>query len=313
MPTSRQTRHGLALALAAVLALASAASCGPAGEPEPPADLIGQARQLDLDGRQDAAIALYRQVLAQDPGSYDAHNGLGRALDLSGRYDEARDHFGRALELSPESSRDQTLRMMGIAWTFVGDTAEAARCFEDVFERRLAARNFPGASEVANELGRVHLESGQLDMAEAWYRRGHEVAGQEPDRPEWQVDLADMRWAHAQARLAARRGQADDVGRHEAEVAALLQKGGNDDQQVQYAYLLGYDAFHLGDHASAIAHLREADQQDPFILLLLAQASEAMGDAAGAQAYYRQVLESNSHAVNNAFARPVAREKLAAS
>ena len=275
-----------------------------------PTDLISQARQLDLAGRQEEAIGLYEQVIEADPGSYDAHYGIARALDLAGRYEEARDHFARALELSPEPSRDQTLRMMGIAWTFVGETAEAARFFQEVFERRLAARNFPGASELANELGRVYLESGALDEAEAWYRRGHEVAGREADRPDWQVRLADMRWAHAQARIAARRGQADAARQHEAEVAALLDQGGNDDQRVQYAYLRGYVAYYLGDHASAVSHLQHADQEDPFILLLLARASEALGRAEEAQVYYRQVLASNSHAINNAFARPAAREKL---
>jgi hypothetical protein len=37
-----------------------------------------------------------------------------------------------------------------------------------------------------------------------------------------------------------------------------------------------------------------------------------LGDAEGAERYYQRVLESNSHAVNNAFARPAARQKLAA-
>jgi tetratricopeptide (TPR) repeat protein len=296
----------------ALLVAAGTAACRPAPEPPPAADLISQARQLDLDGQQDAAIALYEDVLEENPDSYEAHYGLGRALDLAGRYEDAREHLDRALELSPEPTRDQTLRMLAIAWTFVGETDEAARRFTEVFDRRLAARNVPGASEVANEIGRVYLETGDLDLAEQWYRTGHEVAGREADRPERQVHLADMRWAHAQARIAARRGQADRARAHEAAVSALLDQGGNDDQRVQYAYLRGYVAFHLKNHAEAIAHLQEADQQDPFILWLLAQAHEALGDAEGAERYYQRVLESNSHAVNNAFARPAARQKLAA-
>jgi tetratricopeptide (TPR) repeat protein len=298
------------LACVTLIGVFAAAACGPA---EAPADLVSQARQLDLDGQQDAAIVLYQEALESDPDAYDAHYGLARALDLAGRYDEARAHFARALELSPEPSRDQTLRMMGIAWTFVGDREQAASYFREVFDRRLGAGNVPGASEVANELGRVYLELGDLEMADEWYRRGHEVAGQEAGRPDWQVRLADMRWAHAQARIAARRGRAEQARQHEAEVAALLEQGGNDDQREQDAYLRGYVAYHLNDHASALAHLREADQEDPFILLLQAQAREALGDLEGAQAHYGLVLASNSHAVNNAFARPIARQKLAAA
>ena len=301
--------------LVAIALAASAAVCGGRRE-APPADdgtsgLIAQARKLDLDGQQDAAIALFRQALERQPNSFDAHYGLGRALDLTGAYDEARQHFARAIELAPESDKEQALRMMGIAWTFVGDAAQASRYFQEVFDRRVKERNAAGAAEVANELGRVYLELGDFDNAERWYRTGHETAGRAADRQPWQVDLADMRWAHAQARIAARRGQAEPARRHEAEVERLLDKGGNDDQRSQYAYLRGYVAFYLKQPRAAIAALEQADQQDPFVLLLLGQASEQLGHRENQAAEdHRKVLESSSHAVNSAFARPLARQKL---
>jgi tetratricopeptide (TPR) repeat protein len=273
--------------------------------------LITQAGKLDLAGQHDAAIALFRQALEREPASYDAHYGLARALDLAGRYDEARRHFTRAIDLATPADKDQAQRMMAIAWTFAGNVSEAARGFRQVFDRRVADGSFAGASEVANELGRVYLEHGDLDLADEWYRTGRETALREANLPAWRVDLADMRWAHARARIAARRGQADEAHRQEALVKQLLDKGGNDDQQIQYHYLLGYVRYHLGDDRGAIVELEQADQKDPFILLLIAQAHEKMGDQARAREYYRLVLISTSHAVSNAFARPVARVRLA--
>ena len=44
-------------------------------------DAVNGARRLDLDGRHDAAVALYRQVLGRTPDSFDAHYGIARALD----------------------------------------------------------------------------------------------------------------------------------------------------------------------------------------------------------------------------------------
>lgn len=288
----------------------SAAACGQATPARDPSALISQAHRLDLDGRQDAAIELYRQALERAPDSFDAQYGLARALDLAGRYEDARDHFTRALALAPEGSADQTQRMLGISWTFVGRVDEAARCFRAVFDRRLAAGQFASAAEVANELARVYLESGDEDRAETWYRTGYETAHREANPSASQVDLAEMRWAHAQARLAARRGQRAEAQRLEARVKALLDKGGNDSQRSQYPYLVGYDAFHLGDTAAAVAHLEQADQKDPFILFLLAEAHERLGDADRAREYYAKVLASSSHAIAAAFARPVARQKL---
>jgi len=126
-----------------------------------------------------------------------------------------------------------------------------------------------------------------------------------------QIDLADMRWAHAQARIAARRGRAAEAHRYEAEVKRLLDKGGNDDQRVQLAYLTGYVEYYLEHGRAAIAALEQADQADPFVLVLLAQAHERLGERDVAREYYTKVLTSTSHAVNNAFARPLARQKLA--
>ena len=274
------------------------------------ADLIGQARRLDLAGQQDAAIALYTQVLERTPDSYDAHYGLARALDLAGRYKDARDHFVKAIGLAAEGDKDQVLRMMGISLTFVGDATAAATYFQQVFDRRVASANFAGAAEVADEMGRVYLELGDPDNAVTRYRAAYDTAARQPDRSQSDVDLATLRWAHAQARIAARRGNAIEAHRQEAIVKALVGKAANAEQQSQYAYLRGYDAFYLKDYPAAIAALRTADQNDPFILLLLAKTYEQSGQAARAREYYQNTLASTSHAVNNAFARPVARQKL---
>src|SRR5262249_11070080 len=101
----------------------------------PQDDLINQARRLDLAGKQEEAVALYRQALDRTPGSFDAHYGIARALDLIGRYGEAREHFAKAIELASEDVKDQALRMMGVSYTFTGDVEEAARYFKVVFDR----------------------------------------------------------------------------------------------------------------------------------------------------------------------------------
>jgi tetratricopeptide (TPR) repeat protein len=272
------------------------AACGAPKNSPPRTDFIGQARQLERDGHEEAAIAAYRSAVA---------------LDLAGQYEEARQHFAKAIDLAPDSSKEQALRMMGIAWTFVGNVEEATRYFREVFDRRLAAGNPAGAAEEANELGRVYLELGHVDQAATWYRTGHDVAGREAGRSASQVDLADMRWAHAEARIAARRGQEKEAKTQEAIVQRLLDKGGNDDQRIQYAYLRGYVDFYLRHYQAALVDLQHADQQDPSVLLLAAEANEALGQPDRARDAYLKVLASTSHAVNSAFARPVARLKIA--
>jgi tetratricopeptide (TPR) repeat protein len=274
-------------------------------------DLVTQARKLDLSGHQAAAIANYRQAIALDSNSYDAEYGMARALDLTGAYEEARTHFARALTLAPEGEKDQVMRMTGISWTFSGNLAAADAEFRKVFDRQLAARSFGAAAEEANELGRLHLEMGDPDSAEHWYRVGHDVARQASDLAPWQLDLADLRWAHAQARIAIRRGLAEEARDRAAVAKRLIAKGGNDDQKVQYAYLLGYISFYRGNYKDAAAALATADQKDPAVLLLRAEAAEKLSEAEEATKYYRQVVESSAHSLTSAFARPEAQRKLA--
>jgi tetratricopeptide (TPR) repeat protein len=294
---------------ARAIAVCLAAFAVPGGGPGQQ-DLINQAHRLDLGGKPDAAIPLYRQALAQDADSFDAHYGIARALDLAGHYAEARRHFGKAIELAPEGVKDQALRMMGVSYVFTGDSGKAARYFRQVFERQIASGNFVSAAEVANELGRVYLEFGDLDSASRWYRMGYVTAARQPTRSASEIDLADLRWAHAQARIAARKGDAEEARRQEVVVKGLLDKGTNPDQQIQQPYVLGYVHFYLMEYAGAVEALQKADASDPFILVLLGKAYEQLGSQVRARESYRKALASTSHAVNNAFARRIARQKL---
>jgi tetratricopeptide (TPR) repeat protein len=298
----------LAVALGEIALAQTGTSSSQAGDP---IELVKQARKLNNEGKQDEALALYRQALERSPDLFDAHLGAGIALDLQGSYKEARQQFARAIELAPDGSKNQALTAMAVSYAFESDAADSSRFFRQVYDRQEAAQDLGGAAETANALGRVYLESGDLDNAFKWYQTGYETSRRQPKLPADQLDLWNLRWAHAQARIAARKGKLKDARVQVAAVKALLEKGTNDDQQIQYPYLVGYVALYAKDYQSAIAELQKADQKDPFILLLTAQACEKSGDAARAREYYTQVLASNAHSLNNAFARPVARRKLA--
>ena len=273
-------------------------------------DLIKQARKLNNEGHQDQALALYTQVLQADPSSYQAHLGAGIVLDLDGKYDEARKHFAKAIELAPPESKSQAMRNMAFSYAFELKAADAARYEQPLYDEDIAGKNFFAAGEVANELARIYLEAGDLDNAQKWYAMGHEAGLKQTDIKPDGIDLWNFRWEHAQARIAARHGKRADAQKHVAAAKAILDRGTNPQQAPFFPYLEGYVAFYLGDTKAAIAALQKADQRDPFILVLLAQACEKSGDKTQAVEYYRKVLASNNHSPTNAFARPIARLKL---
>lgn len=274
------------------------------------ADLVKQGRKLNNEGKQDEALALFNQALQKDPNLYEAQLGTGIALDLKGQYDEARRHFSKAIELAPAEAKAQALRNMAFSYAFQRQPGESAKYEQQVFDPQIAARNFGAAAETANELARIYLESGDIDNAAKWYKTGHDTAFRNPEMKDAEKDLWNFRWEHAQARIAARRGQSEEAHKHVAAAKAILDKGTNPEQARFFPYLTGYVALYTGDSKTAIADLQKADQRDPFILVLLAQAHERTGDNGQAMDYYRKALAVNTHNPTNAFARPIARKKV---
>jgi tetratricopeptide (TPR) repeat protein len=63
-----------------------------------------QAIQLALESKWEEAVALNRQILAVHETDVDTWNRLGKALLELGRYREARESYGRSIQLDPVNS-----------------------------------------------------------------------------------------------------------------------------------------------------------------------------------------------------------------
>ncbi len=300
---------GMALLTAAVtLAQPPAGAAAPQG---PGSDLMAQGQQRLREGKHDEALALFRQAAARAPEAAAPHVQAGVVLDLQGNYADARKELLRAIDLSTtpeEKARAQ--RAMAMSYAFERDCAGAAKYEAPLYEGYLAAKDFFNAGEIANELARVCLESGKLDEAASWYTKGHDAGVQEANITPARQDLWEFRQQHALARIAARRGQAAEAQKHVAAAKAVLDKGTNPEQAPFFPYLAGYVAFYGGDYKTALAELEKANQNDPFILSLMAQCQEKLGNQAAATELYKKVLASNAHNPTGAFSRPLAKQKL---
>ncbi len=292
------------------------------GAQQPPAahgptgDLLKQAQQKLREGQLEAALGLDQKALDATPDSFPAHVQAGAVLDLLGRYSDARQHFSKAIEVaSTPPQRIQAQRAMAVSYAFQSNCKDAGTYENQAYEAYLAQKDFYDAGEVADELARICLEAGNVDEAERWYRTGHDVGLREPDIAPDRRDLWEFRWEHAQARIAARRGNKAEAEKHvEAARAALDRLVAANPKQANQAqffpYLTGYVAFYTGDSEQALADLQKANQNDPFILCLIAQTYEKLGDKAQATEYYRKALSSYAHNPPNAFARPIATKKV---
>src|SRR5215471_3282212 len=304
----------ISIVLAALVVSVTGLGQAAAAQVSPSADaqaLVKQGQKLNNEGKQDQALKLYQKALEMSPNLYEAHLESGVALDLKGDYAAAREHLGKAIEVAPVDQKNRALRVMAVSYAFESNSDEAEKYEKRVFDAQLSKSDYEAAAGVANELARIKLESGDINGAANWYKTGYDTAMRKTDMKDADKNLWAFRWAHAQARIAARRGQREEAQKQVVAAKAVLEKANNPDQAPFFPYLAGYVAFYGGNYKTAITELGKANQEDPFILMLLAESYEKTGDAAHAKEYYSKVMSNNGHGPTNAFARPVARRKLA--
>ena len=279
-------------------------------------DQVREARRNVGQGNFDQAMSLYQQAQQANPQLMEAESGMGTVLDLEGKYDEARKHLANAIELAKPEQKIGALKLMAISYAFTNDCKNATKYEQQAFDQQMSQSppDYTAAAETANELARICIEAGDLAAAQKWYQTGHDTAFKKTDLSDADKDLWNFRWEHAEARIAARKKNKAEAAKHVAAAKAILDKGVIDKaQQAFFPYLTGYVAFYTGDYKTAITDLQQANQRDPFILVLLAQAYEKSGQKDQATDLYKKVLTMNIHNPTGAFARPLAKQKVGSS
>jgi len=142
---------------------------------------------------------------------------------------------------------------MAMSYAFEGSCAKTIEYEQQVFDYYGTVKNFFQQGEIANEGARVCIDSGDLDTAYTWYKTGHDTGLKEPDIKPARRDLWDFRWEHAQARIAARRGDQAEAQKHVAAAKAILDKDTIPEQAAFFPYLKGYVAFYGGDYKAPLS------------------------------------------------------------
>ncbi len=274
-------------------------------------EYIKQGQQLMREGKLDDALALYRKTIESSPNSVPPNIAAGIVLDLLGQGEEARKYFSKAIDLSytPEL-KAVAQRMMAMSYAFEGNCKKTAESEQQVFDYYGSVQNFYQAGEIADEAGRVCLDSGDPDAAYRWYQLGHDTGLKEPDVKPARQDLWQFRWESAQARIAVRRGNPAEAQKHLAAAKAILDKGTNPEQAQFLPYIDGYVAFYSGDYPAALEDFHKIEPNEPFIVCMLAQTYEKLGDKDKARELYRKASTAILHNPGAAYALPLAKKKL---
>jgi predicted TPR repeat methyltransferase len=165
----------------------------PPSAPDPTA-LLRQAVQLHQQGRFDAAIALYRQVLAATPRQFDALHLLGVIERQQGRPGRAAELIREALDVDPGQARAHS--NLGAALQDLGDAQGALAAYDT------AVRLDPAYALAWDNRGNTLRRLGRPGEALASYERALTLGAGNPDA-----------WLHRALALA-------DLGRHDDAAAS---------------------------------------------------------------------------------------------
>lgn len=149
------------------------------------------ATTLSKRGFHDRASELFEQIISFDPENISVRRELCSHYLESGHYEEAKKEIEAILEFEPDDPRMNLL--LGRIQFKLGKGDEA----EDMIARSLRIFNEKGdLSTVMREylfVARTHLQNGELDEAEVFYRKIEEIAPEETKALEGLASVAGSR------------------------------------------------------------------------------------------------------------------------
>jgi tetratricopeptide (TPR) repeat protein len=134
------------------------------------------AATLEMAGEVDSSLAMFDQLLAEDPGDARAWNHSGyMCIERGIRLTEALDRVERALKLDPDNPA--FLDSEGWGWFKMGRPKRA------IVPLRRAAELAPHEPVILRHLGQVQLELGLTKEAQESFRNAARLSSEDPEAP----------------------------------------------------------------------------------------------------------------------------------
>jgi tetratricopeptide (TPR) repeat protein len=201
------------------------------------------------------AAALRAAAAGDDAGAARALVEAGEAEEGAGRLDAAAELYRRAAELGrrprDRSAEGLALRRLGRAARARGELDRSLRLYHDGYGIAEAMGDAEGMVVACQGMGNVLSDQGRWEEAAGWYARGLGRVGESRGRTRWQleINLSNV------ARRAGRVEESEDWLKRAERTAEAL---GDDAARVYLRNALGLLRWARGDAAGAEAAYREA-------------------------------------------------------
>jgi Flp pilus assembly protein TadD len=228
----------------------------------------------DAQNRLVDAAGFYRRAVAANPQSFEARAELGMLLARQGKSAEARAELTAATKLDPGEAGAAAKARAWRALAQIDRADNPSAASEDLLE---ALKLSPESTADTLLAASLADQSGQLDAAEAAYRR---VLAKEPNSAEANAGLAHLLIARKEY------SQAEPLLR-----TALEQSPGDPALTAQLVTVLA--AQNKAEALPLIEKLHDAHPNDAAITRMLADLLAEAGDIAGSDRFYLALLAAN--------------------
>ena len=275
------------------------------GDPNPD---DSYAELLMKTGRFDESIAQYRKALEHDSNFAASKVGIATNLMFQGKHAAGATEMDRLYQHARDDGERRTaLFVKGVILVDGGKTDAALKEIQREYDLDVKLADTANMSGDALLLGNILLDAGRVDAAEQQFTRSLELVEKSSLSQDVKEDtrLADQ---YNRGRVALARGDYAAAGTA-AEAYAKGAEARHNLFRVRQAHeLTGRIALAQNQYDQAIAHLGQANQQDPAVLYSTALAFKAKGDASKAKEVAAEAANANIlPLVSYAFVRDEAR------
>ena len=269
--------------------------------PDDPNPHDSYAELLMKIGRFDESIKEYEKALAIDPNFVSSYVGIGNDYLAMGKTDQARAAFAR-MEAHARSTGERRQVRFWTAASYVHDNAPDKALEQLKAGSALAEHDAGTLAGDLVQMGDVLREAGRPDEALAKYNEA--------------VKLMDASQLPEPVKAATRRNHVFEEGRvaivkHDlptaknklAEYAGLIAPRNAPFELRQQHELAGMIALAQKRYAAATGELAQANQRDPRVLLLMAEAEHGAGNAQRASALAQKAAHFNELSFNFAYVK----------
>jgi tetratricopeptide (TPR) repeat protein len=260
------------------------------GDPNP---YDSYAELLMKTGRFDESVAQYRKALALDSNFTASRVGIATNLMLQGKHREALAGMDELYRRGRnDGDRRTALFVKGVILVDAGKSEAAVKEIEKEFAIAERAGDSANMSADVQLIGNILLDAGRTDQAAQRFQQSLELIEKSSLSDEVKTDtrLGDR---YNRARVAMAKG---DLATARSEAAAYLEGAGarQNSFRIRQAHeLAGSIALEEKKYDDAIAHLGQANQQNPQVVYWTALAHKGKGDAAKAKEYAAKAAQAN--------------------